>query len=84
MSIINKRWVELRELPDAEKAEMSYIRLQNIERISFVEASKHEFRIFVSAFGEKYLYNIVETLEEAKSVSKMLIDEIEKSKASKG
>lgn len=83
MSILSKRWVELRELPDAENSEVSYIRLQDIERVSFVEASPHEIRIFASALGEKYLYNVVETLQEATMASNGLIEDIERSKASK-
>ena len=75
--------MELRELPDAESSEMSYIRLQDIERVSFVEISPHEIRIFVSALGEKYFYTTVETQREAESTSKGLIEDIERSKASK-
>jgi len=76
---LNKRWVELRELPDSENSEMSYIRLKDIDRVYFVENSPHEIRIFVSALGEKFLYNIVETMQEAEMASNGLIEDIEKS-----
>jgi hypothetical protein len=81
LSIICKQWIELRELPDSENSEVSYIRLQDIERVSFAESSSHEIRIFVSALGAKYLYAVVETLQEAQSASKGLIEDIENSKS---
>jgi hypothetical protein len=82
MSIICKRWVELRELPGSEHSEMFYIKLQDIERISFIEISPHEIQIRVFALGEQYHYNIVETMREAQSNAKALIEDIESSKNS--
>lgn len=81
MSIICNQWIQLRELPGSENSEMSYVRLKDIERISFVENSPHEIRIFISALGEKYLYTIVETLQEAQLTSKGIMQDIENSKA---
>ncbi|MFA5016099.1 MAG: hypothetical protein WC504_01005 [Methylobacter sp.] len=80
MNIISKNWVELRELPDSENAEISYIRLQDIERVFFIEDSPYQITIFVSALGEKFLYNRVETMQEAVLASKALIQDIENSK----
>ncbi len=79
MKNLNNRWVKLHELPDSENAEVSYIRLKDIERVFLVENSPHEITIFISALGEKFLYNIVETMQEAVLVSKDLIEDIEKS-----
>ena len=70
----------MRELRGTENSEMSYIRLQDIERVFFVENSPHEITIFVSALGEKFIYIVVETMQEAISSSKSLVEEIENSK----
>jgi len=81
MSIVCKQWVELRELPGSENSEIFYIRLHNIERISFIEASSHEIKILIYALGEKYLYTTVETLQEAQLASKGLMQDIENAKS---
>ena len=57
------------------------IRLENIERITFVESSPKEFGIFISALGSKYLYIIVETLQEAERLCRGLIQDIENIKS---
>ena len=80
LRVICKKWVDLRELPDIERSEASYIRLQDIERISFIEnESEGTHTIFVSAWGEKYLYSVVDTFEDAELAVKGLIQDIENS-----
>jgi len=81
MSIIFKKWIELREFSDSENSEISYVRLQDIERISFTDNSPHDIRIFISALGEKYLYDAVETLQEAQMAAKEIIQDIENSRS---
>jgi hypothetical protein len=80
LSVTLRNWIEVRELPGDEKAEVSYVRHQDIERVFFVENSPNEIHVFISALGEKFLYNTVETMREAELNSKGLIDDIERSK----
>ena len=82
MSIVNKHWMELREVP-GDDTRMSYVRLHDIERISFMETGEHEYPIYIHVLGEEYLYNIVETLQEAQSAAKGIIEDIERSKSGK-
>jgi hypothetical protein len=79
-----KHWIDLRELPDENQhKEQSYIRFKDIERVSFVETGHQEYKIYVTALGAKFLYNIVNTEHEALSLSKNLIDDIEFSESVK-
>lgn len=77
MSIICKKWVELRELPDIEKSEISYIRLHDISRVSIIENEDETHSVFVSTVDDKYLYSVVDTLQEAKLAAKGLIHDVE-------
>ncbi|MDD4915146.1 MAG: hypothetical protein PHW13_08945 [Methylococcales bacterium] len=81
MSSKCKHWIDLRELPGVELKEQSYIRFRDIERVSFIETrdetSRHEYKIFVSALGEKYLYSVVKTEHEAMTLVRNLLDDIE-------
>lgn len=82
MSVISEHWIELREVPDDE-SRLSYVRLQDIERISLMEAKKNEFPIYILVLGEEYSYTTVETLHEAQLIVKGIIEDIERSKLSK-
>ena len=69
--ILSKNWVELRELPNCENSEQSYIRLRDIERVFFVERLSDDYiDILVFALNQTFLYNTVETMQEAILVSK--------------
>ena len=75
--IICKKWIELRELPDIEKNEISYIRLKDISRISIIENEDGTHSVFVSALDGKYLHSVVDTLREAELAAKGLIHDVE-------
>ena len=77
MSIICKNWIKLRELPDVENSEISYIRLQNISRVSIIENKNKTHSVFVFTVDDKYLYSIVDTLQEAELTARGLIHDIE-------
>jgi hypothetical protein len=80
LNVINRGWIELRELPNNEPSETSYFRFQDIEHISFIEDNDGYFPIFVTVLGSQYLYNRVETLGEAQQASEQLIQDIESTK----
>lgn len=81
MSVTEKQWLDVRESLDAAQPELSYIRLQDIERISIVEESASAIRIYVNALGNRFLFAVVETIQEAESTCKGLIRDIERSKS---
>lgn len=80
MNIKCRHWIDLREVPGANvQKEQSYIRFRDIERIFFTETAHQEYKIFVAALGDKFLYNIVKTEHEAMTLTRGLIDDIENS-----
>jgi len=73
------QWIELRALPGVDVSEISYIRYNDIERISLVEHSQNEIVIYISALGGKYLYTTVETLKEAQEIAKGIMQDLDSS-----
>ena len=58
-------WTPVREFPSDQPSEESYIRNDEIQRISIVEDSDSATSVLVHAFGSTYLAVVVGTWQEA-------------------
>lgn len=69
MSIFNGQWIDVSHI---DSKGLSYIRLQDIERVSLTRqesAEKDVHRITVFALGHEYLYTTKNSLGEAENAS---------------
>lgn len=69
-------WVNVREYPSDKKAEESYIRHKDVQRVSIVENEDETVSVLVHALGGTYLVTILETLPEALRQLENLVKEI--------
>jgi len=69
-------WVNVREYPTDKKAEESYIRHTNVQRVSVVENEDETFSVLAYALGDAYLVTTSETLAEAMRQLESLTQEI--------
>ena len=69
-------WVNVREYPSDKKAEESYIRHKEIQRVSIVENEDGTVSVLAHALGGTYLVTVSGTLPEAMQQLESLVQEI--------
>ena len=74
MRIIENQWVELRERPSEPASKTTFVKLSDIETISFIEDGEGQIEIHASTKNTTYLLSRVDTLSEAQNQSKSFIE----------
>jgi hypothetical protein len=74
MRIIENKWVELRELPSESASKTTFVKLSDIETISFIEDDSGQIEIHASTRNSAYLLSRVDTLSEAQNQTKSFIE----------